>query len=69
MRHRHENLTSDPAAEHHAARAVSDDEARAADARAGGDATRAPRSLLGVELTPDDEAIASNDDWDDPERL
>lgn len=69
MRRGHENLTSDPAAEHHAERTVSEDEVRAADARAGGDAARAPRSLLGVELAPDDEAIASNDEWDDPSRL
>jgi hypothetical protein len=69
MRRAHRNLTSDPAAEHRAERVVSEDEVRAADARAGGDAARAPRSLLGVELVPDDEAIASNDDWDEPERL
>ena len=40
-----------------------------ADARSGGDAARAPRSLRASELRPDDEPIASSDDWDDPERL
>lgn len=65
----HANLTSDPAAEHLADRTASDDEVRAADARVGGDASHAPRSLLGVELEPDDEAIASSEEWDDPERL
>lgn len=66
---RRADLTSDPAAEHLAARTASDDEVRVADARAGGDASQAPRSLLGVELEPDDEAIASSEEWDDPERL
>jgi hypothetical protein len=69
MRRRRANLTSDPAAEHLADRTASDDEVRAVDARAGGDASLAPRSLLGVELEPDDEAIASTEEWDDPERL
>ena len=63
------DLTSDPAAELIAARRLSDDEVRAEDARSGGDATAAPRSLHATELIPDDEAISSNDDWDDPERL
>lgn len=63
------DLTSDPAAEHLAERRASDAEVRAFDARAGGDPTRAPRSLTEVELMADDEAIASNDDWDDPARL
>jgi len=63
------DLTSDPAAEHLADRTPSDDEVRAADARAGGDVSQAPRSLLAVELEPDDEAIASTEEWDDPERL
>ena len=40
-----------------------------ADGRAGGDPAHAPRSLLAVELEPDDEAIASTEEWDDPERL
>jgi len=39
------------------------------DPRAGGRAEDAPSSLLAVELVPDDESIASNDEWDDPERL
>ncbi|MGV8977446.1 MAG: hypothetical protein ACOH17_05330 [Cellulomonas sp.] len=69
MSHGRADLTSDPSAEHIADRTSSDDEARAADARAGGDASQAPRSLLGVELEPDDEAIASSEEWDDPERL
>ncbi|MFI2751965.1 hypothetical protein ACGIF2_00845 [Cellulomonas sp. P22] len=63
------NLTSDPSAERIAVRRLSDDEVRAEDARAGGDAAAAPRSLHAVELRPDDEAISSNDEWDDPERL
>ena len=41
----------------------------AADARSGGNPDRAPRSLHAVELEADDEAIASSDEWDDPERL
>ncbi|HEX5332412.1 MAG TPA: hypothetical protein VFW79_07195 [Cellulomonas sp.] len=65
----HADLTSDPAAEHLADRTPSDDEVRAVDARTGGDPAHAPRSLLGVELEPDDEAIASTEEWDDPERL
>jgi hypothetical protein len=43
---------------------VSDD-----DPRPGGHADRAPRSLHAVELEADDEPVASNDEWDDPERL
>ncbi len=39
------------------------------DPRAGGHAEDAPRSLHAVELVADDEPIASNDEWDDPERL
>lgn len=39
------------------------------DLRAGGHPERAPRSLHAVELIADDEAIASNDEWDEPERL
>ncbi|MDM7831140.1 hypothetical protein [Cellulomonas edaphi] len=63
------DLTSDPAAEHLAQAIPSEPELEAADARAGGDATRAPRSLTATELEADDEAIASSDDWDDPDRL
>jgi len=63
------DLISDPAAQRLADRTATEAEARALDARTGGDATRAPRSLTAVELVPDDEAIASNDEWDDPERL
>ena len=43
--------------------------ASGADLRAGGHAEDAPRSLHSVELVADDEPIASNDEWDDPERL
>lgn len=63
------DLTSDPAAHRLAEAPVAQAELDAADARAGGDAARAPRSLHAAELEPDDEAIASSDDWDDPERL
>jgi len=62
------DLVSDPSAQHLADR-LPDEAALAADARAGGDAAAAPRSLRAVELVPDDEAVASNDDWDDPARL
>ncbi|WP_029287190.1 hypothetical protein [Cellulomonas sp. HZM] len=63
------DLTSDPAAEHIAPSTPAASELAAADARSGGDPAGAPRSLTAVELEPDDEAIASSDDWDDPERL
>ncbi|MEN0128722.1 MAG: hypothetical protein AAGC49_04730 [Brevundimonas sp.] len=63
------DLTSDPSAEHLAPAVTSEPELAAADARSGGDATRAPRSLTSTELEADDEAIASSDDWDDPDRL
>lgn len=63
------DLTSEPSAEHLADPVQSEAELEAADARSGGDADRAPRSLHAVELPADDEAIASSDEWDDPERL
>ncbi|MFC0646698.1 hypothetical protein [Cellulomonas phragmiteti] len=66
---RSRDLTSDPAAHHLADQPLAQAELDAADARAGGDAARAPRSLRAAELEPDDEAIASSDDWDDPARL
>ena len=66
---RHRDLTSDPSAEHLADRERAQADLDAADARSGGDPDRAPRSLHAVELAADDEAIASSDDWDDPERL
>ena len=66
---RNRDLTSDPSAEHLADRRQSQAALDAADARSGGDPARAPRSLHAVELAADDEAIASSDDWDDPERL
>src|SRR4051812_32566530 len=57
----------EPTAAHgrHRAPATAD----ADDPRAGGHPERAPRSLHAVELVPDDEPIASNDEWDEPERL
>ncbi|ADG74803.1 hypothetical protein Cfla_1906 [Cellulomonas flavigena DSM 20109] len=70
MSHQHaRDLTSDLAAHRLAEAQVAQAELDAADARSGGDAARAPRSLHAVEIRPDDEAIASSDDWDDPERL
>ncbi|MBT0995103.1 hypothetical protein KIN34_12510 [Cellulomonas sp. DKR-3] len=63
------DLVSDPSAERLADRAPDAALLAAADARSGGDASRAPRSLTATELEPDDEAIASNEDWDDPNRL
>ncbi len=68
-RNRARDLTSDPAAQHLADHPLVEAELHAADARSGGDPARAPRSLQAAELEPDDEAIASSDDWDDPERL
>lgn len=67
--HRARDLTSDPAAQRLADVPLGEDELHAADARSGGDAARAPRSLRAAELEPDDEAIASSEDWDDPARL
>jgi hypothetical protein len=66
---RDRDLTSDPSAEHLADPERAQAELDAADARSGGNPERAPRSLHAVELEADDEAIASSDDWDDPERL
>lgn len=66
---RDRDLTSDPSAEHLADPLQTEAELDAADARSGGDPDRAPRSLHAVELQADDEAIASSDEWDDPERL
>ena len=66
---RNRDLTSDPSAEHLADPERVQAELDAADARSGGSPERAPRSLHAVELAADDEAIASSDDWDDPERL
>jgi len=62
------DLVSDPAAENLATPSPGPADL-AADARAGGDPARAPHSLSATELEPDDEALASGDDWDDPERL
>lgn len=66
---RSRDLTSDPAVEHLADPVRSDAELAAADARSGGDPLRAPRSLRQAELEPDDEDLASGEDWDDEERL
>ncbi|GEK23396.1 hypothetical protein [Cellulomonas xylanilytica] len=66
---RDRDLTSDPSAEHLADPELRQAELDAADARSGGNPENAPRSLHAVELAADDEAIASSDDWDDPERL
>lgn len=66
---RDRDLTSDPAAERLADQAPVEAELAAADTRSGGDPSRAPRSLTAVELVADDEAIASLEDWDDPQRL
>ncbi|GEL93568.1 hypothetical protein [Cellulomonas composti] len=63
------DLVSDPAAEHIAPPSETEAALAAADARSGGDPTRAPRSLTSAELVADDEAISSNDEWDDPARL
>ncbi|GAA3822167.1 hypothetical protein [Cellulomonas soli] len=68
MDHPHD-LTSDPAVEHIAEPPIPDAALAAQDARSGGDAQRAPRSLLEVELEPDDEDIASGEEWDAPETL
>jgi hypothetical protein len=68
MTHRTRDLHSDPAAEHLADPARSEAELQAADARSGGDAGRAPRSLRQAELLPDDEDSAA-DEWDDEARL
>lgn len=69
MTKRARDLTSDPAAERIAARVPDEAELAAADVRSGGDARRAPRSLQDAELEPDDEDLASGDDWDDEDRL
>lgn len=69
MTQRAHDLTSDPSAERIAGPLPTETELALADARSGGDATRAPRSLHAAELQPDDEAIASSEDWDDPELL
>jgi hypothetical protein len=66
---RDRDLTSDPSAEHLADPLQSQADLDSADARSGGNPSHAPRSLHAVELVADDEAIASSDDWDDPERL
>ncbi len=66
---RDRDLISDPSAEHLADREPAQAQLDAADARSGGNPALAPRSLHAVELQADDEAIASSDEWDDPERL
>lgn len=69
MTDRRRDLTSDPAAEHLADPLRDEAVLAAADVRSGGDARHAPHSLRQAELEPDDEALASGDDWDDVERL
>ncbi|UJP39012.1 hypothetical protein [Cellulomonas palmilytica] len=66
---RDHDLVSNPAAERIAERLPDDAVLAAADARSGGDPSRAPRSLTATELLPDDEPVSSNDEWDDPDRL
>lgn len=66
---RSRDLTSDPSAERIAERAPDESELAAADARSGGDPSRAPRSFRQAELGADDEDLASGEDWDDEERL
>ncbi len=68
-RRRMDDLTSDPAAERLSVRPLAEAELAAVDARAGGRPDRAPASLSAAELEPDDEAVASLEDWDDPARL
>jgi hypothetical protein len=63
------DLTSDTAADRRAERVLTEAEAFAGDARAGGDPSRAPHSLSATEQEADDEAIAAADEWDDPARL
>ena len=69
MTPRARDLHSDPAAEHLADQARSEAELAAADARSGGDARLAPRSLHQAEIEPDDEDAAGAEDWDDEKRL
>lgn len=63
------DLTSDPAAQHLAEAVPAEGVLSAADARTGGDPARAPRSLSASELEPDDEAVASSQEYDEPEAL
>ena len=63
------DLTSDPTAEHLAEAEPAEAELATQDARGGGDPRRAPRSLWSTGLVPDDESVASGEDWDDPRRL
>ncbi|MCG2801692.1 MAG: hypothetical protein L6311_06310 [Cellulomonas sp.] len=63
------DLTSDPAAQHLAEATPAEASLRAADARIGGDPARAPRSLSSAELESDDEALASAQEYDEPEAL
>lgn len=66
MTRRPRDLTSDPAAERLADHAMSEAELKAVDARSGGSADRAPRSLHESALAPDDEQIAAPEGWDEP---
>ncbi len=64
-----DDLTSDPSAERLAVRPLAEADLAAVDARVGGRPDQAPVSLSAAELEPDDEAVASLEDWDDPARL
>lgn len=64
-----DDLISDPAAERLASRPLAEAELATIDARTGGRPDQAPVSLSAAELEPDDEAVASLEDWDDPARL
>jgi hypothetical protein len=63
------DLTSDPAVQHLSEAIPAEAMLSAADARTGGDPARAPRSLSSAELEPDDEALASASEYDEPEAL
>ncbi len=69
MSGRDRNLTSDPSAEHLAQAVPDEAQLAAADALTGGEPGRAPRSLQSSELEPDDEDLASGEEWDDPALL
>lgn len=69
MSGRDHDLTSDPSAEHLADPVPDEAQLAASDALGGGTPGLAPRSLQSAELEPDDEDLASGEEWDDPERL
>jgi hypothetical protein len=69
MTSRPRDLATDDRHLHNADQPRSEAELRAADVRSGGDPSGGPRTLRGSELQADDQALAANEDWDDPERL